>query len=93
MPWAPIKSPIADLLAVHARIERLRVVEKIKFAELQLQLAGVDPTPFTNIRRALLAQPVGTKEASVRGFTAPPPPPPDAKRPLKHLRVEEHGRV
>ena len=93
MVWAPIKSPLADLLALHARVERLRVVDQIKSAEMQLQAAGMDPTPLMNIRRGLLAEPIGKREAIFTAPDVPPVPPPDTKRPLKHLRVQDRTNV
>ncbi len=89
MSWEPVKTPIADLLTMHARVERLRLVEKIQAAELQLRAAGLDPAALMKVRRALLTQPVGNKQAIVTSTAGPPAPPPDTKKPLKHLKVQE----
>lgn len=89
MTWAPIKSPLADLLAIHARVERLRVVDQIKAAEIQLQAAGMDPTPLMTLRRTLLAERVGKQGAILDGALIPASKPPDASRPLKHLQVQD----
>lgn len=88
MSWAPLKTPLTDLLTTYARLERLKLIEKIKAAELHLRAIGVDTTPFSKMRRTLLANPLGSSKR-VGDILVDSPLPPDPHKALKHLRVEE----
>lgn len=88
MSWNPVRLPLTDLLTIHARVERLKLVEKLTAAEIHLRAAGLDPTALTNVRRALLAQPI----AGAKPMFPPPPPVADGAQPLRYLLVQESRR-
>lgn len=93
MTWSPVKSPIPDLLALYARAQRLRVIDKIKAAEIQMRAAGLDPTPFMNVRRALLDKAIGDFERPEGRKLKTPQAPPDRSKPLRHLAIQDGSDV
>lgn len=94
MAWSSLRLPLADLLTIHARMERLRLVKKLAACEMHMRAAGLDPTDIVRARQELLAQPV-TGHAS--GLVVPPPPPPpvraDGSPRLRYLHVTESRHV
>lgn len=94
MTWSPLRIPLTDLLIIHARLERLRLVQKIGAAEMHLRAAGLDAEPLSRARKELLAKSLAGRDP---GFVVPPPPPPpttaDGKPRLRYLLVKEGHRV
>ncbi len=84
-PWTPVRPILADLLTLQARIERLRLADKLLAAEIRLRALGMDTAPLMAVRKALLSQ-------SLTGQTPMFPPVPPRKGGLRHLVVRESSR-
>jgi hypothetical protein len=83
MSWSRPTLPLVDLLTIHARMERLSLVEKLQAAELHLRAAGLDPAPLTSLRTALMAHPLSPKAPMLPPTLRPAGPPGE----LRYLRV------
>ena len=87
MTWNAIRPVLADLLLMHARLERIRLVDKLQAAEVHLRAVGLDVEHLQTVRRTLLTRPVA-REGPM--FPVPTPPPPiqaDGTQRLRYLQV------
>ena len=92
MSWDSIQPILPDLLLLQARMERLRLIDKLQAAEIHLRAAGLNADDLRRVRQALLAKPMA-RDKPMFPTPAPPPKQADGTQRLRYLLVSEPRRV
>lgn len=92
MSWDTVKPILPDLVLLQARMERLRLIDKLRAAEMHFKAAGMDTTHLQQVRQALLAKPM-SHDKPMFMTPASPPKQADGTQRLRYLMVSEPRRV